>query len=269
MAGGFVEGNGVRLHCVDAGGPGRPVVFLHGAMEHGGTWRRVVEGLGPGFRSIVLDQRGHGRSDKPASGYAREDYVRDLERAVDALGLERFALVGHSTGGLNAWVYAARHPERVSALVIEDMHASRQGAAYLADWRRWLGEWPLPFASADAVRAYFASLRPALGELFVELFEKRADGWWPLCDRRTALATIEGNDARDWWDDLAAVRCPALLVAGGDSNELSREEAQRMVETLRDGTLVVVEGASHTVHFDRPARFIEAVGGFLRQERGA
>jgi pimeloyl-ACP methyl ester carboxylesterase len=261
---GRVAGDGVTLGYLDTGGAGEPIVFLHGAMGRGATWLPVIEALAPRRRCIALDQRGHGRADKPASGYAREAYVADLARAVDALGLARFALVGHSTGALNAWVYAARHPERVSALVLEDMHAASRGDAEVDGWRAWLASWPLPFATLGAVRRYFAAMRPSLGDYFAELFEERDDGWWPIFDPEAIIATIAGNEARDWWPELAAVRCPTLVVKGAAS-DLAVAEAERMAATIAGGRLVVVDGAAHTVHADRPAAFTRAVGEFLDQ----
>lgn len=258
----------VPLAYLDSGTGGFPLVFLHGAMGRGACWQKVMGALSPRYRCIALDQRGHGRSGKPASGYQREDFVQDLERAVDELGLERFALVGHSTGALNAWVYAARHPERVAALVIEDMHASGRGAAEVESWRTWLGSWPLPFPTHHDVRTHFAALRPSLGDYFAELFEERADGFWPVFATETILETIWANEARDWWDELRAVGCPALVVKGGNSDYLTSEEAQRMSAALAQGRLAVIPNADHTVHVDQPDAYLEIVEGFLSEALG-
>ncbi len=258
----------VPLAYLDSGSDGFPLVFLHGAMGRGACWSRIMRALAPRRRCIALDQRGHGRSGKPARGYQREDFVSDLERAVDALSLERFALIGHSTGALNAWVYAARHPERVQALLIEDMHASARGDAEVESWRSWLASWPLPFATLHDVRAHFAAMRPALADYFAELFEEREDGWWPVFSNETILETIGANEARDWWDELRAVACPTLIVRGSRSGVLGQAEAERMARALPQGRLVVVAGADHTVHVDQPDTYLEAVGAFLAEALG-
>ncbi len=258
---GRLAGTDGELAYLDTGGGGAPIVFLHGAMGRGACWLPVMEALAPRRRCIALDQRGHGRSDRAAS-YDREGYVADLARVVDALELERVAIVGHSTGALNAWVYAARHPARVEALVLEDMHAASRGGAEVDDWRRWLGSWPVPFPCLAAVRRHFAAIRPGLGDYFCELFEEHEDGWRPRFAIDTILATIAGNEARDWWPELAAVRCPTLVVKGRAS-DLSLDEAAKMAATVPDGRLVTIDGASHTVHVDRPGAYVAAIEEFL------
>ena len=263
-----VQGSGgVELELLDTASDGFPVVFLHGAMERGASWRGALDDLAPSYRCVALDQRGHGRSDKPPSGYDREAYVADLERALDGLGLERCALVGHSTGALNAWGFAARHPERVAALVLEDMHAASRGGDEVEAWRGWLESWPLPFPTMSAVRSYFAALRPSLGEPFCELFAEAADGWRPIFEPTAILETIAGNEVRDWWPELAQVRCPTLLVKG-EHSDLSLAEAARMRATLAQGRLVVVEDAWHTVHHDQPEIYRELVADFLAEALG-
>lgn len=263
----WVKSGDVRLQLLDSGGPGLPVVFLHGAMGRATNWLRVMDALAPRYRCIAVDQRGHGRSDKPATGYDRESYVADLAAVVDQLDLERFAIVGHSTGALNAWVYAARHPDRVVALVLEDMHATARGPEHVEEWDQWIGSWPLPFRSHTDVRHYFSELRPSLGNYFAELFEEHDDGWRPLFSTGAVLATIAGNEARSWWNELSRVQCPTLVVKGALS-DLRLEEAERMTECLRDGRLVVVRGANHTVHCDRPEAYLAEVGKFLDHVAG-
>lgn len=259
---GVTTGKGVRLAYLATGTEGFPVVFLHGAMGRGACWQHVMHALVPGYRGIALDQRGHGRSDKPSSGYDREHYVADLECAVADLGLTQFALVGHSTGGLNAWVYAARHPEQVRALVIEDQYALPKPDS-VAGWRQWLSSWPLPFPTLAAVQEYFGSLRPSLADYFAEVFHETEDGWRPVFSAETIVQTIAGNECKDWSHELSQVRCPALVVNGGDTDYLCPDEAERMVKLLPQGRLASIAGAAHTVHVDQPAAYIHALREFL------
>ena len=85
-------------------------------------WDRLSLALQDRYHLIAIDQRGHGDSSWPqAPEYGTDDYVGDLEAVIDALRLDRFALVGLSMGGVNAMAYAARHPERVTRLVVVDI----------------------------------------------------------------------------------------------------------------------------------------------------
>src|SRR5215813_15305693 len=113
---------GLRLSFLEWGIAGRPVLCcLHGCSAHAHWFDLVAPTLADRFHVISLDQRGHGESqwaDPPA--YATENFAADLLGFIDALGLARVALVGHSMGGHNAMSFAAWHPDRVSALVIVD-----------------------------------------------------------------------------------------------------------------------------------------------------
>lgn len=243
------------------------VVLLHGAMCRGASWDRLAHELViAGYRVLAPDQRGHGWSSKlPATpaNYDRDAYVGDLERFLDALGIERCAIVGHSTGALNALVYAARHPTRVAALVLEEHGVEPRCPEYLDEWRAWLGGWPARFTSIAAIRAHFGRTRPRYADHFSELFEEAEDGWRPLCERDVVLCTIAGNHARPWWDELAAITCPTLVIKGEDS-DLPRGEVERMARTLRHGELLVVSGAGHVVHDECPSTFLAACSRFLR-----
>src|SRR5512134_3795774 len=120
---GWITRDGLRLHYVEWGAVTAPaIVALHGLRSFAYTWEPVALPLADRFRIVALDQRGRGLSDwDPQRRYHAREYVLDLEALVDHLGLDRFVLLGHSMGGANAFIYAARHPERVAALVIEDM----------------------------------------------------------------------------------------------------------------------------------------------------
>jgi haloalkane dehalogenase len=113
--------DGLRLHYLDEGA-GAPVVMVHGNPTWSFHFRRLVEALGPGFRSIVPDHIGCGLSDKP--GDSRYDYtlssrVDDLERLLEHLGVDReISLVLHDWGGMIGTAFATRHPERIARMVL-------------------------------------------------------------------------------------------------------------------------------------------------------
>ncbi|WP_265863168.1 alpha/beta fold hydrolase [Streptomyces sp. SKN60] len=133
---GALETDGRRLSYLDHGGPGRILLALHGHFGEGRTFAGLARALGPGHRVIALDQRGHGDSDR-AEEYSREGYVADVGALLDHLGLGTVDLLGHSLGGVNAYQFAARHPGRVRALVVEDVGAEVDGdLSFCLDWPR-------------------------------------------------------------------------------------------------------------------------------------
>jgi pimeloyl-ACP methyl ester carboxylesterase len=105
-----VETNGVVLNVEQRGAGAPALVFLHYWGGSSRTWRRVVELLAPEFRTVAIDQRGWGKSEAPATGYALADMADDALAVIEALDLERYILVGHSMGGKVAQLIASRHP---------------------------------------------------------------------------------------------------------------------------------------------------------------
>ncbi|TVL90065.1 alpha/beta fold hydrolase [Streptomyces sp. SAJ15] len=246
------------------------VLLLHGLMGRASHWAETARWLATRHRAVALDQRGHGRSDKPADGpYTREAYVADAEFAVERLGLAPVTLIGHSMGALTAWQLAARRPDLVRALVIADMRASALGAASQREWADWFRSWPLPFATLADVRRWFGEDDPWLerpnasrGEFFAEVMTERADGWRPVFSRRQMLTSRETwvHDAH--WEELALVECPTLVIRGLDG-ELGRAEAQEMVRVLPRGQYAEVPDAGHLLHYDQPEGWRREVESFL------
>ncbi|MFB7636609.1 alpha/beta fold hydrolase [Streptomyces sp. NPDC056149] len=256
---------------LEDGGRRPGVLLLHGLMGRASHWAHTARQLGATHRAVALDQRGHGRSDKPAEGpLDRTAYVDDAIAAIEQLGLPPVALVGHAMGALTAWQVAARRPDLVSALVICDMRASALGAASQREWAEWFRSWPVPFATLADVRKWFGEddpvlerPRPARGEFFAEVMAERADGWRPVFSRRQMLRARETWVCDAHWEELAQVGCPALVVRGLDA-ELGRAEAQEMVRVLSHGEYAEIPDAGHLLPWERPDAWHRTIEPFLR-----
>jgi pimeloyl-ACP methyl ester carboxylesterase len=127
----------MRLHYLDWGGSGTPLLFLHGGGLTAHTWDCVAVMLRERYRCVALDQRGHGDSEwSPVVDYRIAAQVGDIEGFIEALGLERPILVGQSMGGLNSIAYATRHSDRMRAMVIVDVapEMSAAGAERIRDF---------------------------------------------------------------------------------------------------------------------------------------
>jgi pimeloyl-ACP methyl ester carboxylesterase len=116
----FVDTGEVRLHAV-IGGEGPPLLLVHGWPETWYAWRLLMPALARNFTVIAVDQRGIGLSDKPAGGYDTGTLAGDLVALMDALGHQRFALVGHDTGFAISYALAADHPDRVARVVLAEI----------------------------------------------------------------------------------------------------------------------------------------------------
>ena len=117
-----VRANGLDFHYLEWGDAGNPtVLMLHGVSQQSHSWDFVSLSLSDRFHAIALDQRGHGDSDwAPDGDYSIEAQQADIDAVVEALGLGRFTLMGHSMGGRNSYVWASRHPGVLDSLVIVD-----------------------------------------------------------------------------------------------------------------------------------------------------
>ncbi|MFF1461466.1 alpha/beta fold hydrolase [Streptomyces sp. NPDC058330] len=246
------------------------VLLLHGLMGRAAHWTSTARWLSERHRPVGLDQRGHGRSAKPAAGpFTRDAYVADVEAAIEQLGLAPVTLIGHAMGALTAWQLAAKRPDLVEGLVVCDMRASALGAASQREWEDWFATWPVPFATLADVRKWFGEddpwverPHPSRGEFFAEVMAEGPDGWRPVFSRRQMLESRATWVYDAHWEELAQVRCPTLVLRGLDG-ELGRAEAQEMVRVLPRGQYAEVADAGHLVHYDRPEGWRAAVEPFL------
>ena len=110
---GMVPVDDTALYLSDTGGRGCPVVYLNGAYADQSHWRRVIADLGSGYRHITFDERARGKS-KRSADYSFEAYLRDLDAVLKATDVDRPLLVGWSMGGILAWHWADRNPDRRS-----------------------------------------------------------------------------------------------------------------------------------------------------------
>ncbi|MVU76282.1 alpha/beta fold hydrolase [Nocardia sp. ET3-3] len=245
---------GRTLSYLDFGGTGRTLVALHGHMSDGASFADLASNLTPGRRLIALDQRGHGHSDR-ADEYSREGYLADLLALLDHLGLDRAVLLGHSLGGINAYQFAARHPERVDAIIDVD------GAVSLGlDGHNPLGfVATLPY-EAPARDELVAAMGPMAAH-FAPLIRERADGSWSLPFHPLDIVESEDKVHGDHWADWLASTCPALLIRGAHG-AIPREQAESMV-ARRPGTTLVELDTDHFVYANDPAGFAKAVNEFL------
>lgn len=270
-----VTSAGLRLHVTQWGPPtGRPVVMLHGIRGYAETFAAIADALQPGCRVIAFDQRGRGISDWDLQhNYYTDAYVNDLAAVVEALGLDRFDLLGHSMGGINAIVYASRYPSKVNRLLVEDAgpgaFEASPGAIRI---RRELATTPGHFATWEDARVFMRALRPSVTE---EAREQRLQSMlrpaesggftWQYDHVGIATTRLNPDPSRvvDLRPHVAALTCETLVVRGGRSDYLQPEmvdEMQRLNPRIRSA---VVPDAGHYIHDDQPALFNQLVRDFL------
>src|SRR5689334_19684714 len=117
---GDVEANGIRLHYTRTGGDKPPLVLAHGVTDNGLCWTPVAEALASAYDVIMVDARGHGRSDAPEHDYDPATQAADLAGVITALNLQKPAVLGHSMGAATTLVLAGTYPDVPGAIVLED-----------------------------------------------------------------------------------------------------------------------------------------------------
>lgn len=244
--------DGLTFSYLDSDGELPVMIALHAHWMEGSTFLPLAEALASEWRLIALDQRGHGYSDH-AKTYSRDDYLADLDALLEHLRIEEAALLGNSLGGVNAFQYAARHPERVRALIIEDI-----GVEISSDMPPVL-HWAGVFSSRlELENQIGARLSPYLQDSFREI-----NGGWTLAFEPRDMMLSQASLAGDHWADWVATDCPALVIRGSDSRVTAAEHAAEMVRRRANTQLCTLKGG-HVVHHDSLPAFAQSVRTFLR-----
>ncbi|KQY58238.1 alpha/beta hydrolase [Aeromicrobium sp. Root495] len=262
-----VDVDGTRLHVQDLG-EGPVAVLVSGfGLDHQ-LWDRQVRVLvEAGLRVVCVDQRGHGLSDRPLSGYAVEDLAEDLRRVLEALDLRDVTLVGHSFGGQVAFRLAATDPDRVARLVLVGSNGLRASRSEAFPFGR------SPEATIDALvqaeseqrvasrvqtiaSGFAAQPDPAVLEWLVAV-SLQMPSWAAVACYRSMLET-------DLMDDLLRVGQPVLQVIGSADPVHSAKGARWLSERLVDSTLVEIEGCGHYPMLEAADAFEAALVPFAR-----
>ncbi len=217
----YIETNGIRMHYLDHGGGGPVLVLVPGLTANAHSFDGLVHaGLTDVGHVIALDMRGRGESDAPSSGYAIEDHARDVLGLLDALGLERVVLVGHSFGGLLTYWLAAHHPERVERCIVLDAPGVvdetmvDQVQASLARLGHVYTSWD-EYSPSSSRCPYFdeGGWDPEVERYFRADVRVRPDGTVQArCRPEHIQEAIQGTFEVDWRSVAARIAQPALLL---------------------------------------------------------
>lgn len=281
---GFVEVPGGEVwYRVDGSGPGTPLLTLHGGPGATSHYLRPLARLS-GERPVVFyDQLGSGRSQRPTADslWRVGRFVEELRRVREALNLEEVHLLGHSWGAVLAIEYMLTEPEGVRSVVLASMTPSVD--QWLEDTGRLVSA--LPDSLRETIRRHEEAGTtddPAYQAAVMDFYHRYlslSDPWPAILDSTfqtfggQVYATMWGPSEftatgrlRDWdaRGRLGGIEVP-VLVTVGDTDEMSVASARDMAGRLPDARLVVIEDAAHLTMVDRPERYAEVVGAFLRE----
>jgi pimeloyl-ACP methyl ester carboxylesterase/DNA-binding winged helix-turn-helix (wHTH) protein len=266
--------DGIRLaYAVSGDGP--PLVRAANWMTHLGydiespVWCHWVRDLSMGHTFIRYDERGCGLSDWEAGAFTFDDWVADLESVVEALGLQRFPLLGVSQGGAVAVAYAAKHPERVSKLVLCGAYARGRAVRAVGEQEKRAAALDL-----DLARVGWGRDDPAFRQVFAAQFlpdGSRAD--WAAFDQLQRRTTSPENAVRfleqfatiDVREQARDVACPTLILHSREDHRVPMQSGQELAALIPDAKLVALDSKNHLLAADEPAWrvFRDEVARFL------
>jgi pimeloyl-ACP methyl ester carboxylesterase len=268
-----VLANGMRLHYLDWGGPGRrSVLLLHGGGLTAHTWDLFCLALRPRFHCYALDLRGHGNSEwSPNMQYGLDAYVADVEDVTKSLGLQDFILVGMSLGGLTALAFSARHPELLKLLVLVDVGPTVQpaGAKRIRDFILESDELDSVDDFVEQALRFNPYRDPQLlrRSLLHNLHQLPNGKWTWKYDRRHRkqheVDRTDSNRRDELWNEVHNISCPTVVVRGERSDVFTDEDAEQLTAVLPDARWIKVAKAGHTVQGDNPKGLLEGLEPFL------
>lgn len=256
---------GVRLRYTERGAAGgEAILCLHGYSDSAYSFAPLLFLVPPAFRTVAVDQRGHGDSDRPPDGYDIGTLAADACAALDALGIRRATVVGHSMGSLVAQRLALDHPDRVGRLVLVGSGTSAVNAVTLAlaEEVRRLSD-PVP---AEFVRDF---QRSTVHEPLPEAFLDRIVAESLKLPARVWHAVLDGILAFDAVAELPRIGCPTLIVWGEHDGIFDRDEQHRLRAAIPDARLVVYHDTGHSPNWERPAQLVDDVLAFIAESRHA
>ena len=259
LYGANLRANGLRQHYLRYGGKGRSLVLVPGITSPAVTWGFVAEHLGHHFDTYVLDVRGRGLSDaSDALDYGLDACADDVGAFASTLGLDGYALVGHSMGARIGVRAARRHPAGLERLVLIDPPVSGPGRRRYPAQLNWY---------IDSIRlmrdgAGVEALRPFSPTWTDAQLQLRSE-WLHTCNERAIVASYNGFHEDDVHADLPHLKVPTLLMVAGRGDVIRPEDLDELRRLMPSIETVHVPNAGHMIPWDDEAGFLEAFGTFL------
>ncbi|MDZ5453920.1 alpha/beta hydrolase [Labrys sp. ZIDIC5] len=238
---GWLEHDGARIWHTSYG-DGPPVVLLHGGLGHAGNWGYQLQDLrAAGYRVVLVDSRGHGRSTRDDRPYSYELMASDVRAVMDRLGLDKARFVGWSDGACVALVLASERPERAAGVFFFACNMDPSGTK--------------PMGPSPALDRCFARHR----QDYVSL-SATPDGFEPFVAAVSEMMRTQPDYSAS---DLGAIDVPVEIVLGEHDEFIRPDHAAYLARTIPGARLTILPGVSHFAPLQRPALFNRAVLDFL------
>jgi pimeloyl-ACP methyl ester carboxylesterase len=241
---GYIENDGAHIWYA-AYGSGSPVILLHGGLGHSGNWGYQVPALvSHGYRAIVIDSRGHGRSTRNARPYSYELMASDVLAVMDTLKIEKAALVGWSDGACIALILASQTPGRVASVFYFACNMDPSGVK------------PFEFT-------------PILGRCIhrhKQDYQHLSATPDQFDDFSAAVGLMQRTQPNYSANDLAHIRVPVVIVHSEQDEFIKREHAEYLARSIPNAEFIFLPGVSHFAPFQRPDQYNAVILAFLANE---
>ncbi|MBX5467734.1 MAG: alpha/beta hydrolase [Firmicutes bacterium] len=250
----FAVHEGVRIAYDEQGGNAPPLVFIHGYRMRGALWEPVCRRLSHCYRTLLVDLRGNGASERPPRGYGLEEFAGDVLAVLKDAGLSQAVMVGHSMGGTVAEYLMAYHPDSVTAAILVapvPPSGVEMPEAVLSVFRRSITEEPV------LRNLYQGSVaRPEVIDDLCALSR--------TADPRAAYESLDAWRLARFADRFDGCPIPALVVAGAEDHFFPEDFLRREVlARLKHGRLTVVSSAGHFIPREQPERLAGLIQEFV------
>lgn len=264
----FVKVNGIKFNYYRTGGNKPPLVLAHGITDDGMCWFPAAEVLAESFDVVMVDARGHGKSDAPEDGYTLQNLGLELAGVIQALKLNEPIILGHSLGAITALVMAGLYPSLPRAILLEDPPPF------------WMISRDTPL-NADRKNGLITMInlikRKTKGELLSECREQNP-GWpeaefepWANSKHRvspkvTALIDPPDMISIDLPNLFTKITCPVLFISaeaerGAASSEKDITQLKTLIPHMR---VTHIAEAGHSIRRDQFARYLESIQTFMK-----
>jgi len=267
----YFVSQGTKLHYYRTGGRKPTLVLIHGITDDGLCWSPVAEVLAADYDVIMVDLRGHGKSDAPDDGYDYKTIATEVASLITSLGLKKPVVMGHSLGAMTTLVLASLFPEIPQVIILEDPPAfwhvtppSQEEQDFRAGMRAWF---------YDVKRKTHAELLEVAKTEYPTWSQAEVNPWVDS-KHRFSLKITHLLDSRETIPKnfsalLGQIRCPILLLTadperGAIITDESASELRRLVPQIQREH---IPGAGHNIRREQFSRYMESVNAFLAETR--
>ncbi|WP_180687976.1 alpha/beta fold hydrolase [Trichococcus shcherbakoviae] len=246
--------NGLHLSYAEQGTKqGTPLILLPGIADSWRIFEPLLAELPESVHAFALSQRGHGDSDKPATGYRTRDFVQDMRLFMDALQIPKAIIVGASSGGFSARSFAAMHPERTAGLVLLGSPATLTGRPNLFAELKDPIDPGFVRSFAESVLSRSAPVE-ALASMIAENLKAPAHVWGE---------TGNGLFEETFPGELAKIQAPTLIVWGDRDTIIPKADQLALAEAIKGSKLIAHPGSGHMLYWEEPALIARDIVAYI------